>query len=115
MPGLHPGLLHQANIFRIRLCAADLHESPAHLLQHKVVAEGLDGIQFAVMPGALEELQHQHAHAISHGSQGRAHGGSGFALAGAGVDEDQAFSLRCWCFAMLCMPLLPEPGFAAGQ
>jgi hypothetical protein len=58
----------------------------------KFPPEGLHRIQLAVMPGPLEKLQHQHPHAVSHGAQSRAHGGSGLALAGAGIDQDQSFT-----------------------
>ena len=89
---LVPGGLDHADVFGIGFRAADFHEAAAHLLQHEVVAEGLDGVEFAVVPGAFEELQHQHAHAVAHRAQGRAHGGGGLAFAGAGVDEDESAS-----------------------
>ena len=41
------------------------------------------------MPRALEELQHQHLHALADGAQSGAHGGGGLAFAGTGVDDDE--------------------------
>jgi hypothetical protein len=57
---LGPGDLHQANVLRISLRAAHLHKAAAHLLEHEVLAEGLHGVQLAIVPGALDELNHQH-------------------------------------------------------
>ena len=54
--------------------------------------KGEYGVELAVVPGAFEELQHEDAHAVADGAQGGAEGGGGFALAGAGVDEDEAFA-----------------------
>ena len=56
------------------------------------VAKSLHRVQFAVMPRPLKELQHQDLHAIPNGAQSGAHGGSGLALASAGVHDDEAFS-----------------------
>jgi hypothetical protein len=53
---------------------------------------GQDGVEFAVVPGAFEELEHEDAHAASDGAESGAEGGGGLAFAGAGVDEDEAFA-----------------------
>ncbi len=90
--GFRPGLLHQLDVFRVGLGAAHFDEAAAHLLHHEVGAKGLHRVQFAVVPGALEELQHQHLQAVAHGAQSGAHGCRGLALAGAGVHEDQALA-----------------------
>jgi hypothetical protein len=44
------------------------------------------------MPRALEELKDKNAHAVADGPQGGPERSGGLALAGAGVDEDEAFS-----------------------
>jgi hypothetical protein len=49
----------------------------------------LYGIEFAVVPRTLQELQHQNAHALANGSQSGPHGGSRFAFAGSGIHDDQ--------------------------
>src|SRR5262249_45010858 len=67
-----------------------LHEAASHLLHDEFVAEGLNGVELSVMPGAFQELQHQHAHPLTDGAEGGSHGGGGFPLAGTGVHNDQA-------------------------
>ena len=89
---LVPRGLDHADVFGIGLRAADFHEAAAQLLHDEVVAEGLYGVELAVVPGAFEELQHEHAHAVADGAQCGAHGGGGLAFAGAGVDEDESAS-----------------------
>jgi hypothetical protein len=44
------------------------------------------------VPGAFQELQHQHPHPIAHGAQSRPHGSGRLAFAGAGVDQNQSAS-----------------------
>src|SRR5271169_4352441 len=60
--GRGPGLLNHACVFRVRFLRAHLHKAPAHLLHDKLVAEGLHRVEFAVVPRALQELQHEHPH-----------------------------------------------------
>ena len=43
-----PGLFDQANVFRVGLGAADLHEAAAHLLEDEIGTERLDGIELTV-------------------------------------------------------------------
>ena len=61
-----PGRFHHADIFRIGLLGSHFHEAASHLLHYKLVAKSLDRIQFAVVPGTLEKLQHQDPHALAH-------------------------------------------------
>ena len=109
---LGPGGLDQANVFGVCLCAADLDEAAAKLPNDEVLrgrvagrrAEGLacaalrsaqrcvqriGGIQLAVVPRTLEELEDEDAHAVAGGAQCGAQRGGGLALAGAGVDQDE--------------------------
>src|ERR1700690_72194 len=86
---LRPGFFDHANVFGIGLLGPNLHEAAPHLLHHELVAKSLDGIQLAVMPRPLQKLQHQDAHALAHRPQRRAHGSSGFALAWAGIYDDE--------------------------
>src|ERR1019366_7655675 len=87
--GLGPGLLHHAHILRVWLLGADFHEAASHLLEDELVAESLDRIEFAVMPRALQKLEHEDAHSLPDGSQRRPHGRGGLALAGAGIHDDE--------------------------
>ena len=89
---LRPGSLNKANVLRIGFRSSDLHKAAPHLLHHEIRSEGLYRIQFSVVPGALDELQHQDPHAAAHCTQGGAHGSGSLALAWAGVDQDQAFA-----------------------
>ena len=71
---------------------------------------GKNGVQFAVMPGAFEELEEEDAHAASYGAEGGAEGGGGFAFSGAGVDEDEAFAgLGFWGGHMAPIAILVIP------
>jgi hypothetical protein len=87
-----PGVFDHANVFRVGFCAADLNEAAAHLPKNKVVAEGFSGVEFAVVPRAFQELQHEDTHAVADGAQRGAHGSGRLAFAGAGIDEDEAFA-----------------------
>ena len=103
------------DVFRVGLGSAYLYEAATHLFDDEVFGagvgvgggagvggeagaeggaesgiEGVGGVELAVVPGALEELEDEDAHAVAGGSEGGAEGGSGLALAGAGVDEDEA-------------------------
>src|ERR1700728_915645 len=70
---LSPRFFHHLYIFRVRLFCAHLHKSPAHLLHYKLVTKGLHRIQFTVVPGAFQELQHKYPHTLSYCSQGCPH------------------------------------------
>src|ERR1700733_3742615 len=85
-----PGGFDEANVFGIGLGAADFHEAATHLLEDEVGGVGEDGVELAVVPGAFEELQNKDAHAVADGAQSGSEGCGGFALAGTGVDEDEA-------------------------
>ncbi len=87
-----PGVLDHFEIFRVGFSAADFDEAAAELAKGEVVAEGKHAVEFADVPGAFEELEHEDAHADADGADAGAEGGSGFAFAGAGVDEDEAFA-----------------------
>ena len=73
-------------IFRVRLLCTHLYEAPPHLLHDELIAEGLHGIQFPVMPRTLQELQHQDPHSLPHRPQRSSHGRGRLALAIAGVN-----------------------------
>lgn len=87
--GFDPGFFHHFDVFGVGLFRANLYESAAHLFHHEFVAEGLHGIQLAVVPGAFQELQHQHSHALAHGAEGSSHCCRGFAFSSACVHNDQ--------------------------
>src|SRR3984957_4321700 len=61
-----PGLFYHPNVLRIGLLGAHFYEAPAHLLHDELVAERLYCVQFAIVPGPLQKLAHQHAHALTH-------------------------------------------------
>src|ERR1039458_10127813 len=89
-----PRRLHQANVFGIGFSATDLHKPSPHLPNHKVALEvrsqGLRCVELAVMPRALDELQHEHLHAASDGAQSRAQRRGGLAFAGSSIDQYQS-------------------------
>src|SRR5580692_9947285 len=87
--GFSPSFFDHPDIFRIGLLGSDLHEAAAHLLHHKLVTESLHRIKFAVVPGAFQELQHQHSQSLPDSTQRGAHGGGGLALARPRVDDDE--------------------------
>jgi hypothetical protein len=81
--------LDQLDIFGVGLGAADFDEAAAHLSENEVRAKGDHGVQLSVVPGAFQELEHQHAHAVANRTQGSAQSGGGLAFAGAGIDEEK--------------------------
>src|SRR5215813_11695169 len=88
--GFGPGLLYHANVFRIGFSAAHFHETAAHLLHHEVVAECLHRIELAIVPRALQKLEHQHFHAVAHGAESSTHGCRSLTLTRTSVDDDQS-------------------------
>ena len=82
----------EADVFGVGFGAADFDEAAAHLPNDEVGRETGDGVEFAVVPGAFEELEDENAHAVAGGAEGGAEGGGGLAFAGTGVDEDEAFA-----------------------
>ena len=90
-----PGVFDEVDVFGVGLGSAYLHEAAAHLFDDEgsgVQPKSGNGVELAVVPGALEELQDEHAHAVAGGAHRGAERGGGLALAGAGVDEDEAFA-----------------------
>src|ERR1700730_18261152 len=84
-----PGFFHHPYIFRVRLLGPNLHETTSQLFHDELVAESLDRIQFPGVPGALQKVQHQNAHSLTHRPQGRSHRSRGLALTWAGVHDDE--------------------------
>src|SRR5207253_5183136 len=88
--GFGPRFPYHADVLGTALLFAHLDEAAAHLLHHKLVSKRFDRIQLAVMPGSLQELQHEDTHALADGAQGGSHSGRGLALAGAGIHDDES-------------------------
>src|SRR6516165_2855686 len=87
-----PAQLGQLDVFGSGFGAADFHDPPAHGTDFEfVVAQHLGRVQFAVMPGTLDELNHEHPDALADGAKRRAQSAGGFALAGPGVNDQKAF------------------------
>src|SRR5262249_33566456 len=86
---LSPGIFDHSYIFGIWSLRADFDKATPHLLHDELVAEGLYRVELAVMPGSLNELQHQHAHTVSNCAQRRAHRCGRFALTGTGINDDE--------------------------
>src|ERR1700691_868634 len=86
---LGPCILYHLHIFRVRFLGADFYEAASHLLHDEFVAERLDGVEFAVMPRSLQELQHQNSHPLADGPQRCTHCGGGLSLAWTGVHDDE--------------------------
>jgi hypothetical protein len=88
-----PGLLAQAHVFGIGLRAADFHKAASHGPNlDLVVAQEFGCVKLAVMPGAFNELHHEHAQALTHGAKGGAEGTRGLPFSRAGVDDEEAFA-----------------------
>src|SRR6185369_2117798 len=86
---LRPGLFYHADIFGIGLFGPNFHEAAAHLLHDELIAKSLHRIELAIVPRALQKLQHQDAHALPHRPQSGSHGSGGLALARAGIHDDE--------------------------
>src|SRR5258708_4188012 len=65
-------------------------EAFAHRVPRNAVAERREGVALAGMPGALDELHDADPVAAPEHAQRQPEGGGGFALAGAGMDDEQA-------------------------
>src|SRR5229473_2539357 len=90
-----PTFLRELDVGRIGFGAADFDEAAAHGTDFKlVVAEHFGGVEFAVMPRTLDELDHQDFEALAHGAKRSAERASGFALARAGVNDQESFFFR---------------------
>src|SRR5580658_7837884 len=95
---LRPCFFHHPHILGVGFLGSDFHETAPHLLHHELVTEGLHSIEFAIMPRAFEELQHEHFHALPHRPESCAHGGCGLAFAWTGIHDDQTTAdvLHTW-------------------
>ncbi len=90
-----PALLRELDVGRISFGAADFYEAASHGADFKLfVAEHFGGVEFAVVPGAFDELHHQHAQALAHGAERSAQRASGLALARPGVNDEESFFFR---------------------
>jgi len=92
--GFAPRLFDETEVFGVGLGSSDLDEAAAHLADGAGGilrgSEGGDGVELAMVPGALEELQDEDTHSVAGGTEGGPDGGGGLSLAGAGVDEDES-------------------------
>jgi hypothetical protein len=50
------------------------------------------GIEFAVMPRSLKELEHDHLQTVANGTKGSAHGGGSLTFSWARVHDDETAS-----------------------
>src|SRR5258708_15051737 len=90
-----PAFLRELYVRRIGFGAADFDEAAAHGTDFKfVVAEDFGGVELAVMPGTLDELDHEDIEALAHGAKGGTERASGLALARPGVNDEQSFFFR---------------------
>src|SRR5271165_6774729 len=89
-----PALFSELDVLRIGFRAANFDEAAAHRANFKfVVAQHFGGVEFAIVPGSFDELNHEHAETLTDGAKCGAEGAGGFALAGAGVDDQESFFL----------------------
>ena len=71
-------------------------EAFAHRLDGHELGKFLEHGALAGAPGALDELHDADLHAMADGAEHHAEGGGRFALALAGVDDEQALLDRSW-------------------
>src|SRR6266481_2383598 len=84
-----PTFLCELDVGRIGFGAADFDEAAAHGADFEfVVTQHFGGVEFAVVPGTLDELDHQHAQALAHGAKGGAERAGSLALARPGVNDE---------------------------
>ena len=90
-----PALVRHLDVFRISFGAADFDEAATHRPDFElVVAEHFGGVEFAVMPRTLDELDHQDAQPLADGAKCGSERAGRFALARACVDDQKSFVLR---------------------
>src|SRR5262249_45936515 len=83
------------------------YESSSHLLHDKFVTKSFYSIQFSLVPGTFQELQHENAHSLADRSQCSAHRSSSLPFSWSCVDKNQSatnvwhgfceFSNSCCC------------------
>ena len=78
-----------AAMSRALSCVSQVKPSPS-VYQRTMIAEALEHAPFAGVPRALDELHHGAFPAIADHAQHEAEGRGRFALAGAGMDDEQA-------------------------
>src|SRR5690606_12820414 len=69
-------------------------EALAHAVPFDEIGEALHGAPLARLPVALDELDDPDLPAVAEGTEHEAEGGGGLALAGAGVDDEEALLAR---------------------
>src|SRR5882762_7658206 len=90
-----PAFLRQLDVRRVGFSAADFDEAAAHGANFKfVVTKHLGGVELAIVPGTLDELDHQHSQALAHGAKGGAERAGGLALARSGINDEESFFFR---------------------
>src|SRR5216684_5419700 len=90
-----PAFLRQLDVGRIGFGTADFDEAAAHGADFEfIVAEHFGSVELAVMPGTLDELDHEDLEALAHGAKGGTESASGLALARPGVNDEQSFFFR---------------------
>ena len=83
-----PAFIRHLDVFGIGFCAADLYEAATHRPDFElVVAEHFGGVEFAVMPRTLDELDHQDAQPLADGAKCGSERAGRFALARTGIDD----------------------------
>src|SRR5882762_4484121 len=83
-----PALFGELDVRRISFRAADFDEAAAHRANFKfVVAQHFGRVQFAIVPGAFDELHHQDAETLADRAERGAERAGGFAFSRAGVDD----------------------------
>src|SRR5271155_1225812 len=95
LAAIFPGLLAHANVFWVGFRAADFHETAAHRPDFElVVAQHLGRVEFAIVPGAFDELDHKDPQSLTNSAKRRSERASGFSLARPGVDDQESLALR---------------------
>src|SRR5260370_5578465 len=90
-----PAMRGQANVVRVRLRSADLHEPATHRANLKlVISQHLRCVQLTVVPRTFDELHHQHTQSLPYRAKRRAQRASGLTFARPGINNQQSFSFR---------------------
>ena len=87
-----PAFLGKLDVCRIGFGAADFDEAAAHGPNFKlVVTKHFGGVEFAVVPGTFDELDHEDFETLADSAEGSTQGAGGLALARAGVNDQESF------------------------
>src|SRR5437899_639253 len=95
-----PAFFREPDVCGISLRAANFDESAPHRANFKfVVTKHFGGVEFAIVPRALDKLHHQYAQALAYRAKCRTERTCGFPFARPGINDQESLFLRHFAFS----------------